>query len=152
MRIAVFSEVCLPFVNGIATQVSLLQQSLSSLGHQVLVVASDLHAQEFYTNGNVLYCPARPAKNPFDMEIIPKKEDELWELLTEFEPDLLHIHTATGLGQFAVRYSERLDLPVVTTVYDGCAGLLSYYGPSLLKGITQARCKSHIRRVLENSD
>lgn len=152
MRIAIFSEVYPPFVNGIATQVFLLKKALILLGHQVLVVTSDLHTRQFYWGDNVLYCPAEPAKNSFNMGFIRREKETLWELLKDFSPELLHIHTVSPLGILAAEYSGQFNLPVVFSAYDCFTELLPYYSPGFFKKIIRARCRAQLKRILRRSD
>ena len=58
MRIALFTETYLPYINGVVTHVKLLREGLEKLGHTVLVVTSDPNTHHHYIEDGVLHCPA----------------------------------------------------------------------------------------------
>ena len=57
MRIALFTETYLPYINGVVTHVKLLREGLEKLGHTVLVVTSNPNTHHHYIEDGVLRCP-----------------------------------------------------------------------------------------------
>ena len=50
MKIALFTETYLPYINGVVTHVKALHDGLEHLGHEVLVVTVDIKARHpFHT-------------------------------------------------------------------------------------------------------
>ena len=45
MRIALFVETYLPYINGVVTHIKVLKDGLTALGHEVLIVTADPHAK-----------------------------------------------------------------------------------------------------------
>ena len=45
MRIALFTETYLPYINGVVTHVKILKEGLEKLGHEVLIVTADASAR-----------------------------------------------------------------------------------------------------------
>ena len=58
MRIAIFAETYVPFINGVVTHVKVLKDGLTRLGHEVLIVTADPEARKHYIKDGVLHCPA----------------------------------------------------------------------------------------------
>ena len=48
MKIALFTETYLPYINGVVTHVKILKEGLEKLGHKVLVVTADPHTHRYY--------------------------------------------------------------------------------------------------------
>ena len=66
MRIAMFTETYLPYINGVVTHVKLLKEGLEKLGHEVLIVTADPHARHHYIENHVLHCPGARFKRFYD--------------------------------------------------------------------------------------
>ena len=60
MRIALFAETYLPYINGVVTHVKVLKDGLTALGHQVMIVTTDPKAKKHYLKDGVLHCPGNP--------------------------------------------------------------------------------------------
>ena len=60
MKIALFSDTYLPDINGVATSTHILRNELMKLGHEVLVVTSELPSDSDYEDeydSNILRVP-----------------------------------------------------------------------------------------------
>ena len=66
MKIALFTETYLPYINGVVTHVKILKEGLEKLGHKVLVVTADPHTHRYYVKDSVLHCPAKSFKRFYD--------------------------------------------------------------------------------------
>ena len=62
MRVALFAETYLPFINGVVTHVKSLKDGLERLGHEVLVVTADPNVRHHELKDGVLRCPAHRSK------------------------------------------------------------------------------------------
>ena len=153
MRIALFTESYLPQIGGIVSQVELLKNNLISLGHMVLVVASSPTAKEFYTEGDALYCPAKPSKNEFGYAAADNGSPEFFDILNEFAPDILHIHTLSPIGRVAIKYASLKDLPIVYTIHQNYEDLLHYrIGKLALEPVVRLHEKKRFRDFCDNAD
>ena len=63
MKIAIFCESYLAQTNSVETHVSILASGLKKLGHEVLVVTSDLETEECYEEQGVLLCLTPAARS-----------------------------------------------------------------------------------------
>ena len=148
MRIALFTEAYLPHISGIVTNIELLTEQLELLGHKVLIVTSDLQANDFHMQANVLHCPAKPAKNQFGFAVANPSSSDLSARLEKFRPDVLHIHTVSPIGIAATKFAAKYDLPMVFTIHDYFENQLHYAASSRLMGPTAriARAFQGMRR------
>ena len=62
MRIAIFCETYLPYINGVVTHIKSLKDGLEKEGHRVLIVTADPKAKHHTLKDGVLRCPAQTMK------------------------------------------------------------------------------------------
>ena len=91
MRIALFTEVYLPYINGVVTHVKLLREGLEKLGHTVLVVTSDPNTHHHYIEDGVLHCPAVKLKKLYGYGLASPYSSTRTQMLEKFGPDIIHI-------------------------------------------------------------
>ncbi len=58
MRVAIFTEAYLPYLNGVVTHIKILREGLIHNGHEVLIVTADKNVREHVLKDGVLRCPA----------------------------------------------------------------------------------------------
>lgn len=120
MKILIAADLHWPTINGVATFSRNLAQGLAAHGHEVLVIApsqrrSGLAEEE--QDGN--YMIKRTISMPFPfyqnfrISVTPRREVK--RIIEEFEPDVIHIQMLLGIGQAAMRYGKRYNIPVVST-------------------------------------
>ena len=115
MKVAIFTETYLPQTSAVETQVFILAKSLKKMGHDVLVVTSDMESDECYSEQDALFCPARPARNVYGQKAKQRKLSRLKERLDEFNPDVIHLFTFWQVGGLGLKYALAHDLPLMTT-------------------------------------
>ena len=116
MRIALFTETYLPYINGVVTHVKLLREGLEKLGHTVLVVTSDPNTHHHYIEDGVLHCPAVKLKKIYGYGLASPYSHTRTKLLEEFHPDIIHIQTEFTMGLFGLFCARQLKKPVVITL------------------------------------
>lgn len=152
MRIVLFTEAYLPHVGGVISHVSFLAEQLSSLGHEVLIAASDLTARDFHLDHGVLRCPAKSARNAYGFSIANPGSNEFSRILERFKPDLLHVHTASPIGQAAVKFANRYDLPLVFTIHEYFESQLHYLCSRIGEPFTKIKYRGLFRDMVDNAD
>lgn len=141
MKIALFSETYLPYINGVTTHVKTLKEGLEALGHQVLVVTADPKVFEHRLENGVLRCPAMELKEIYGFGLALSHSIRRMELLRGFSPDVVHAHTEFGIGRSAVRLAQEMNIPMVYTLHTMWDEYLHYVAsPSFLPA---ARKLSH---------
>ena len=117
MKIVLFTETYLPFINGVVTHVVSLKEGLEKLGHEVLVVTACPSAKKHYIKDNILYCPAKLSKKLYNYGLATPFSKERLRILQEFNPDIIHIHSEFGIGLSGALISKQLQIPMVYTLH-----------------------------------
>ncbi len=129
MRIAMFTESYLPYINGVVTHVKSLKDGLERAGHQVLIVTVDVKARHHHLEGDVLYCPGKELKRLYDYGLANPFSRTRFRIIQQFHPDIIHIHTEFGVGLSAVRIARKLQIPYVYTLHTMYEDYLYYVAP-----------------------
>ena len=151
MHIAIFTEIYFPYIHEIASRVFLLRNGLISLGHEVLIITSDLKMQSPHLKQGILRCPAKQTKNQFGFEINSSCESDIAEVLSEFSPDVFHLHTDSLISQIAIKLASRLDLPIISTFHSFYEDWMQY-DSGMLHTIRKLRQKNKFRDYMDNAD
>lgn len=126
MRIAIFTEVFLPKVDGIVNTLCHLLEHLASQGHQALVIAPH-GAPTSYAGARVVSAPAMPV--PFYPELKLASPWSQFDIeLDDFQPDLVHIVNPVALGLAGMRYARRSELPLVASYHTDIPGFARRWG------------------------
>lgn len=132
MKIALFTETYLPYINGVVTHVKALHDGLEHLGHEVLVVTVDVNARRHYIKDGVLYCPAKEMKKLYHFGLASPFSRKRYHMLRDFEPDVIHIHQEFGIGLSGARIAKKLDKPLIYTLHTMYDDYLYYIVPERL--------------------
>jgi glycosyltransferase involved in cell wall biosynthesis len=118
MKILIASDLHYPTINGVATFGRSLAIGLAARGHEVMVIAPSQTSKKFKeidTNHVVI----RTASVPFipyqNFRISPTPSREVKKAITEFDPDVIHIQMLLWIGQSAMKYGNKLGIPIVST-------------------------------------
>jgi 1,2-diacylglycerol 3-alpha-glucosyltransferase len=153
MRIALFTETYVPYINGVVTHVKALHDGLEKLGHTVLVVTVDIHARHHYIRDGVLYCPAAELKKIYHFGLASPLSLKRLKLLVDFKPDVTHIHQEFGVGLSGALIAKSLNLPLVYTMHTMYDDYLYYIVPPklvpMLKKIAHRYFKSLAKKATE---
>lgn len=117
MRIALFTETYLPYINGVVTHVKILRDGLEQLGHQVLVVTANPKTKRYYIKDGVLNCPGISIKKMYDYGVATPISKMRYKYIKEFNPDIIHIHTEFGVGYSGAAAAKSLDVPLIYTLH-----------------------------------
>lgn len=129
MRIALFVEVYVPYINGVVTHVKTLKDGLEKLGHKVLIVTADTKARRHYQFRGVLHCPAMELKRIYGYGLASPISRTRLKYLKNFNPDIIHIHTEFSIGLFGVMAAKSLNVPLVFTMHTMYDDYIYYVAP-----------------------
>lgn len=152
MKIALFSETYLPYINGVATHVKTLKEGLEALGHQVLVVTADPKVFGHKLENGVLRCPAMELKEIYGFGLALSHSTRRMELLRGFSPDVVHAHTEFGIGRSAVELAQELDIPLVYTLHTMWDDYLHYVATPSFLPAARRLSHSYFRRFANYAD
>lgn len=116
MRIAMFTEVFLPKIDGVVTRVTRTLEQLAELGHEVLIFA-----------------PGDPPAVYAGFEVVKVRSMSFWPVypelnfglptpaiarrMVEFQPDVVHAVNPVCLAAYGVLSATRRDLPLVASFH-----------------------------------
>ena len=152
MKIALFSETYLPYINGVSTHVKTLKEGLEALGHQVLVVTADPKAFVHKLENGVLRCPAMELKEIYGFGLALPRSTRRLELLRGFSPDVVHAHTEFGIGRSGAELAQELDIPMVYTLHTMWDEYLHYVASPSFIPAARRLSHSYFRRFANRAD
>ncbi|MBQ4375608.1 MAG: glycosyltransferase [Erysipelotrichales bacterium] len=129
MNIAIFTETYYPFISGVVTHIETLKNGLEKNGHNVLIVTLNPDIPENYIEEGILHSPAHPLKGIYGYGVANPWSRKRFEMVRDFHPDLIHIHTEFSLGIAGLHYAKKLHVPVVYTLHTMYDDYLGYITP-----------------------
>ena len=117
MRIALFTEVYLPAVNGVVTHVKTLKEGLELLGHEAIIVTADSNVKKTRTDGDIIYCPAIKLEKLYGYDVASPISADRLKAIKDFDPDIIHIHNEFGIGISGAMMARQLKIPLVYTMH-----------------------------------
>lgn len=152
MRIAIFVETYLPYLNGVVTHVKILREGLIHNGHEVLIVTADKNVREHTIQDGVLRCPALEVKRIYGYGISSPLSMTLKKKIREFNPDIIHIQQEFGIGLAGIRAARALDVPLVYTLHTMYDDYLYYIAPWPLTDMVRRISHNYIRFISRRAD
>ncbi len=132
MKIAIFAETYLPYLNGVVTHICVLKSGLEKLGHEVLIVTADAHARHHYIENGVLHCPAITSKRVYGYGLASPLSQRRLNMILNFNPDIIHVQTEFGVGLSGIMIAKFLGIPLVYTLHTMYDDYIYYIAPSKL--------------------
>jgi glycosyltransferase involved in cell wall biosynthesis len=126
MRIAIFTEVFLPKIDGITNRLSHTLRCLKDDGHEVLVFAP-ADAVEEHAGFRVVRVPGAPFPPYPGLRVSAPDPRILWEL-HRFQPDVVHAVGPACLGIWGSAAARALRLPLVASYHTDLPRYLPGYG------------------------
>lgn len=126
-RVAMFTNVYLPVINGVVVSVELFRKALTSLNHHVYVFGPDSGSIEdrapYIFRYPTLELPLQ--KYPLTLPVSPYID----HVLRNLKPQILHANHPALLGRVAERKSVELGLPLVFTYHTRYSDYSHYVEP-----------------------
>lgn len=132
MKIALFSDTYIPDINGVATSTNILRNKLVDLGHDVLVVTSELPSDTTYDESlddQVLRVPGLEIQALYGYRACNIFSFKGMKEIKRFNPEVIHVQTEFGIGIFGRIAAEYLDIPVVYTYHTMWTDYSHYINP-----------------------
>lgn len=130
LKIAIFTETFLPKIDGIVSILCLMLQRFQELGHQAILFGPPGGPPEYA--GTEVVGVGGP-RFPFYPELrinIPRRR--VWQRVSQFQPDLIHVVNPFFLGPFGLSYARRLQVPTLASFHTDVARYARYYGAGIL--------------------
>jgi len=151
MKVAIFTETYLPYINGVVTHVRLLKEGLEILGHEVLIVTADPTVKHHRIENGILRCPAHSFKKIYGYGVASPLSSTRLRYLIKFKPDIIHIHNEFGVGFFGLQSASILSIPLVYTIHTMYDDYLHYIGPSGMTNVLNKTMQFYLKRFTNNA-
>ncbi len=118
MKILIASDLHYPTINGVATFSRNLARGLAAHGHEVLVIAPSQNGKKSKeVDGNHVIVRTVSVPFPFyqNYRISLNPIREVKKIITDFDPDVIHIQMLMGIGQAAMKVGNKMGIPIVST-------------------------------------
>lgn len=118
MKILIAADLYFPVINGVATFSRNLARGLADRGHEVLVIAPSQTSKRYkevdgnYVVTRTLSVPM-PLYQNIKVSLTPMREVK--KIIDEFDPDVIHIQMLMWIGQAAMKYGNKVGIPIVST-------------------------------------
>ncbi|MEX1021360.1 MAG: glycosyltransferase [Litorilinea sp.] len=142
LRIALFSDIYKPRVNGVVNHVALLKQYLSAWGHDVFlfVPGADKHAAE---EPNVIRIPGIPIANT-GYHLSVRLDRRSREILSHM--DVVHVHHPFISGSFGVYCATHYKTPLIFTNHTRYDLIAKAYLPLLPAALSDTAMQAYFQR------
>ena len=127
MKILIASDLHWPVLNGVATFSRNLARGLAEQGHEVIVIAPSQDGRKSkQVDGNYVIYRTKSTVFPFyqNFRISVAPQLEVRKIIQDFQPDVIHIQMLMWIGQAAMFFGRRYDIPIVTTSHAMAENLL----------------------------
>lgn len=118
MRIGIFTDTYVPFINGVTTSVLMLKKALEKKGHTVYIVTVNAENMQYQIeeNGKVIRIPGIPI-GIYDYRLTGIYPLKAIKIIKKWNLDIIHSQTEFGIGTFARIISKQLKIPLVHTYH-----------------------------------
>lgn len=117
MNVAIFTDTYPPEINGVATSARNLYRTIVAHGDKCLVVTTNPYAAELTQEGDVVRVQGLKMKHLYGYRLAGIYNSGAMKILSEFKPDVIHVQTDGGVGQFGLIAAGRLKVPTVYTFH-----------------------------------
>lgn len=121
MRIAFFTDMFLPQLNGIATSLANQARELGAQGHQILIFSPSMDhipREKFKAkNVTIVYLPAIPSLFYTEFKLVIFGLPQVVKHIHKFKPDIIHLHSTFTIGMDAVTAAKVFKKPLVATIH-----------------------------------
>lgn len=116
MRIAVFTDSCLPSINGVSISVDSLIDGLRDAGHSVRVFAPR-YGRASESDPNIYRFPSFLLPGTKDVNIAYPPYVTMLRRFRRHQYDVIHTHTCGALGFVGLRWAQSHEIPIVSTYH-----------------------------------
>ena len=118
MRIGIFTDTYPPYINGVSTSVSMLENAFRKKGHQVYIVTVNTENMRYkYENDeHIIRIPGVPI-GIYDYRLTGVYPLKAINKIKKWNLDVIHSHTEFGVGTFARIIAKQYNIPLVHTYH-----------------------------------
>jgi len=144
MRIAFFTNCYKPLVNGVVTSIVSLKEAYERKGHETYVFAPQVDGYIDQEKNVFRYRSVnltKKVKYPIAIPLSFRAK----KVISEFNPDIIHIHHPFVLSSPAIMYGKKLGIPKILTLHTQYERYAYYIAP-----IPEKLTQEAIKRIIFN--
>jgi len=115
-----------------------LAETMLTFGHQVLVITASDKNHHYHTyRENLTIVRLGSIKDPFHAgeRIFFHPHRSIIKILTQFQPDIIHISASIQIGMSALGYAKRVNIPILLTVQASATPAASHLFKPMLESL-----------------
>jgi 1,2-diacylglycerol 3-alpha-glucosyltransferase len=117
MRIGIFTDSYPPFINGVSTSITMLENALRKMGHEVFIVTVNPDTMNYEVEDDrIIRLPGVPIPM-YDYRLAGTYSVRAEKKIKEWNLDVIHTQTEFSVGTFARVIAKRYDIPLVHTYH-----------------------------------
>lgn len=116
MRIAIFTEVFLPKIDGVVTRVIRTVDQLAEMGHEVMIFATG-DAPDTYAGFPVVRAPSVSFHRIYPEIKVGLPTPAVAKQLKEFDPDIIHAVNPVFFAGYGALLAKRHDIPLLASFH-----------------------------------
>ncbi|MBR0294341.1 MAG: glycosyltransferase [Bacilli bacterium] len=151
MNVALFTDTYPPFINGVSTSVYNLAHALMDHGHNVIVITPRSDDGELEYKDNVLRIPGLEMKKLYGYRLTKVYSSEAFNIVKDFEPDIIHNQTDSTVAIFAKICSRQLGVPIVYTYHTSIEDYTYYITKGFFDRLAKMIVRSYSNSVAKNT-
>jgi len=135
MRIALVTETFLPSTDGIVTRFLHAIDYLREEGHDILIIAPDIEGLPSEYNGARVIGSTALTFSFYKQRPWSTPSRKVKKYLQDFDPDIVHAVNPFSLAASGVRYSKKLDIPLICSFHTNMPKYMDHYHLGLTKPV-----------------
>jgi len=157
MKVGLFTDTYAPHINGVATSVLMLKNTLEKQGHQVYVVTVNPENSSINYNidDKILRIPGLNT-GIYDYKLTRIYPIKALKRIKRWNLDIIHTHTEFGVGTFARIIAKQFNIPLVHTYHTmyeeymnwTMKGYLNEVGNKIVEYLTMFYCDKTISELI----
>lgn len=132
MKVAIFTDTFAPQVNGVARTVGRISSFLGTKNIPYLIFAPD-GGQDRPLGKNIHTFPSLDFPFYPECKIAIPNFSQVKDILSDFQPDIIHVVTEFSLGLCGLKYAKDHGLPIVASYTTNFPQYLNYYKTGFLE-------------------
>ena len=142
MRIALFSDIYKPHINGVVNHVGLLKEHFERWGEQVYLFVPE-QDKAMKDESNVIRLPSIPIADT-GYHLTVRVDSRCRDLLKQM--DIIHVHHPFVSGSFGLTFSRRYEIPLVFTSHTRYDLYVQQYLPLLPETLSDTALQAFFQR------
>lgn len=127
VRIAFFTDILVEGFDGASRTMLQLIQRIPSANFELVFISGEVLADIPETSICRVPTVTIPFNQDYQMALPAMAKKKIEKRLADFKPDIVHIATPSLLGQYALKYAKKNDLPVISIYHTHFISYIDYY-------------------------